>query len=277
MIGIFDSKLLVSFDECGVSGALVSRGPRGPRIRACARVPLPAGALVPGALDDNVARPDALREALARVHGELGGDGRRAALILPDGTARIALLDIPTGVRPAEFARFRLAQGLAFAPGEALVDGMNAPPGRFLAAAVRRSVVRGYEAVAASAGFLQDRVDLLSLAALAPLLRRPERAFTALAVVLGDAAFSMAYFDAGRLLCFRNRRRDGLGGGYARLRDEIVRTAAVAGSAAAPRVVTLGSQAPALAAALVAEGLDASSGYSNGGGPGDAAWLAAAL
>lgn len=275
---IFESKVFVAFDERGVSGAVVSRGPRASKLGARARVPLARGALVAGALDDNVARPDEVREALARVHRELGGNGRRAALILPDGIARIALLEIPKGVSSAAFARFRLAQGLPFAAGEALVDGVEAPPGRFLAAAVRRSVVRGYEAVAASAGFAQDRVDLLPLVALAPLLRRPERAFTGLAVVLGDAAFSMAYFDSGRLACFRNRRRDGAGvDEYVRLRDEILRTAVLAEAVSVPRVVAFGSDAPELAAALRAEGLDAASGDSEGGELDAAAWLGGAL
>jgi hypothetical protein len=230
---------------------------------------------VPGALGDNVARPDEVRDALARLHRELGGNGRRAALILPDGIARIALLDVPRQVRPTEFARFRLAQSLPFAATEALIDGLEAPPGRFLAAAVRRSVVRGYEAVAAAAGFAQERVDLSPLVALQPLLRRAERAFTALAVVLGDAAFSMAYFDAGRLAVFRNRRRDPGGHEYVRLRDEILRTAALADRLRPG--VAFGSDAPELVAALGGEGFEASAGHSGSGEPGDAAWLGAAV
>lgn len=274
---IFESKALVAFDESNISAACVSRGPRGPKTSARARVPLPPGALVPGPLEDNIAGPEEVREALARLHRELGGNGRRAALILPDGIARMALLDVPRGVGAAEFARYRLPQGLPFAAAEALVDGVAAPPGRFLAAAVRRSVVRGYEAVAAAAGFVQDRVDLLPLVALAPLLRRGERGFSALAVVLGDAAFSLACFEAGRLVFFRNRRRDGGAEEYTHLRDEIVRTAALAGAALTPRILALGSEGPQLAAALAAEGFDATSGYTDGGEPGEADWLATAL
>lgn len=274
---IFESKVLVAFDESNVAAACVSRGPRGARTSARARVPLPPGALVPGPLEDNIARPEEVREALARVHRELGVNGRRAALILPDGIARMALLEIPQGVRAAEFARYRLPQGLPFAASEALVDGVVAPPGRFLAAAVRRSVVRGYEAVAAAAGFVQDRVDLLPLVALQPLLRRAERGFSALAIVLGDAAFSLAYFEAGRLAFFRNRRRDGGADEYTHLRDEIVRTAALAGAALTPRILALGSEGPQLAAALAAEGFAATSGYADGGEPAEADWLATAL
>jgi hypothetical protein len=272
---IFESKVLLAFDESNVAAASVSRGPRGVKIRARARVALAPGALVSGPLHDNIARPQEVREALERLHRELGSNGRRAELILPDGIARLLLLDVPDGVRAEEFARFRLPQGLPFAPAEALVDGVAAPPGRFLAAAVRRSVVRGYEVVATAAGFAHERVDLLPLAALTPLLQRAERGFTALAVVLGDAAFSLAWFDGGRLAYFRNRRRDPGEGEYARLRDEIARTAALAGAPPRPKVIALGADAPQLAAALAEEGFDASAGYSEG----DAAdsWLAAAL
>jgi Tfp pilus assembly PilM family ATPase len=274
---VFESKVLVAFDESAVRGAIVSRGPRGPRVAARAQVPLSPGALVASALDDNLLRPDEVREALARLYRELGGNGRRAALVLPDGIARLLLLDVPAQVRPAEFARFRLAQGLPYAAAEALVDGLAAPPGRFLAAAVRRSVVRGYEASAEAAGFAQDRVDLLPLVALAPFLLRPDAALTALAVVLGDAAFSMAYFDGGQLALFRSRRRDGGHDEYQRLRDEITRTAALAGCLSAPRVLALGADAPELAAALRAEGFDASSGRAGSGEPSEAAWLGAVL
>jgi hypothetical protein len=271
---IFESKVLLAFDETNVAAASVSRGPRGVKIKARARVPLAPGALVAGPLDDNIARPQEVREALERVHRELGSNGRRAELILPDGIARLLLLEVPDGVRAPEFARFRLPQGLPFAPAEALVDGVAAPPGRFLAAAVRRSVVRGYEAIATAAGFVHERVDLLPLAALTPLLRRAERDFSALAVVLGDAAFSLAWFDAGRLAYFRNRRRDPGADEYARLRDEIARTAALAGAPPRPKVVALGADAPQLAAALAEEGFDASADQLEGGAA--LSWLAAA-
>ena len=273
---IFESKVLLAFDESSVAAAIVSRGPRGARIGKRAAAPLPQGALVPGPLDDNIASPQDVREALERVHQGLGSNGRRAELILPDGVARLQLLDVPDGVRPDEFARFRLPQGLPFASSEALVDGVAAPPGRFLAGAVRRSVVRGYEAVAAAAGFAQERVDLFPLVALAPLLRRPEPGFTALALALGDTALSLAYFDAGRLSFFRNRRRDRGGDEYVRLRDEVLRTAAMAGAPARPRVLALGSDAGPLAAALREEGFAAEAGYSDAEAAGTD-WLASAL
>lgn len=275
---IFESKVFVAFDQSGVAGAVVSRGPRGARLLARAEAPLADGALLARAAEDNLARPEEVRAALARVYKELGGNGRRAALVLPEGIARLALLEVPPKLAPAEFARFRLAPALPFAAAEALVDGVAAPPSSFLAAALRRSVVRSYEAVAAAAGFTQDRVDLLSLLALAPLLQRPDPARTILAVVLGDAAFTLAFVDSGRLALVRTRRRDRDGGEYVRLRDELTRTAALAGAASAPRVVAFGADAADLAAALRAEGWSAEAGL-GGGEPvrGAAGWLATVL
>lgn len=275
---IWESKVFVAFDQSGVAGALFSRGPRGERLLARAFAPLAEGALVASAADDNLVRPEEVRQALAQVHRELGGNGRPAALVLPDGIARLALLDPPAGVAAQEFARFRLAQGLPYAASEALIDGLPAPPAGFVAAAVRRSVVRAYEAAAAAAGLRQQRVDLYPLLALAALLREPAATGNALAVLLSDAAFTLAAFDAGRLRVLRNRRRDNgsLRRSYPRLRDEILRTASLAG-AHVSRVVALGADSGELAAWLRAEGLDAAAKPAPGALQAPSAWLEAAL
>src|SRR5262245_30438004 len=94
---IFESKVLLAFDESNVAAAVVSRGPRGARIGKRASAPLPQGALVPGPLEDNIASAPDVREALEKVHQGLGSNGRRAELILPDGVARLQLLDVPHG------------------------------------------------------------------------------------------------------------------------------------------------------------------------------------
>lgn len=248
---IFESKVLVAFDQRGVTASVLARGGR-PQARVFA--PLSEGALVVSALEENLVRPDEVRAALQHVHRELGGNGRRAALVLPDGVARLALLEVPRNVRPAELARFRLAASLPYAASEALIDGVAAPPASFLAAAVRRMVVRGYEAAATAAGFGQERVDLAPLLQLAPLLRHPEQLGTVLALVLGDVAYTLAYFDGRGLALLRNRRRDTSEGEYGRLRDELLRTAAQGGASGVPGVIVLGADVAGLKAALREEG-----------------------
>ena len=116
-------------------------------------------------------RAPEVQQALAEVaRGVEGGQGP-VAFILPDGVARTMLLEAPAGVAPREFARYRITPGLPYAPEEALVDVLPVEGGRVLAAAVRRSVVEGYEAAAAAAGLDIERLDLSPLAALSALAR----------------------------------------------------------------------------------------------------------
>jgi hypothetical protein len=181
-------------------------------------------------------------------------------------------------MEPIEFARFRLVQGLPFAASEALVDGVGVGSSRVLAAAVRRSVVRSYETIAAEAGFVQECVDLLALVALAPLLRGGARE-DAFVVVLGDRAVSLAYLRGGGLVAYRNRLRDPGAEEFARLRDEIARTVLLgAGSVSLePQVHALGQDADAFVAALRSFGVTAVSGWGDSSEPAASAWLARAL
>ena len=260
-------RLAIAFDASRVTGILLERGAP----VAHAEAALARGALVPRPLEENLARPADVRDALAQVLRELGRKGP-AALVLPDGLARFALLELQEGVAPLEVARFRLGAALPFPLSEAAVDGVAAGPGRFLAAAVRRLVVRGYEAVAAEAGLGQGRVDLAPLVSLSPLFA--ERG-PIVAAHLGDAAFSVAVVRDGKIQSFRSRRRDPESNEYERLRDEFLRCGALSGIER-PRIIVLGADAPELAAALRSEGhLAEVGGKRSGSEPASAGWLAA--
>jgi hypothetical protein len=265
---MFDApRLAIAFDASRVTGILLERG----RPVAHAEAALARGALVPRPLEENLVRPADVRDALAQVMRELGKSGA-VALVLPDGIARFALLDLPEGVAALDAARFRLGTALPFPVSEAAVDGVVAGPRRFLAAAVRRLVVRGYEAVAAEAGLRQERVDLAPLVSLSPLLAESG---PIVAAHLGDAAFSVAVLRDGKVLSFRNRRRDPESDEYQRLRDEFLRSAALQ-AIERPRIVVLGADAPELVAALRNEGHQAEvGGKRSGSEPASAGWLAA--
>lgn len=265
---MFDApRLAIAFDASRVTGILLERG----RPVAHAQASLARGALVPRPLEENLIRPAEVRDGLSQVIRDLGRSGP-TALVLPDGLARFALLDLQEGVAALEAARFRLGAALPFPVSEAAVDGVTAGPRRFLAAAVRRTVVRGYEAVAAEAGVRQERVDLAPLVSLAPLL--DERG-PIVAAHVGDAAFSVAVVHEGRIQSFRNRRRDPDGHEYERLRDELLRSGALLGIDR-PRIVVFGADAPELAAALRSEGqLAEVGGKRSGSEPASAGWLAA--
>jgi hypothetical protein len=204
-------------------------------------VQLEAGAVVPSAVEPNIARPESVREALASVREALGTNGRRVVLVLPEGVSRTLLVDAPPRVRVQEYARFRVSQALPYPASEAIVDALPLGGRRHLCAAVRRGLVEGYEAALGSVGFTLDRVDLAPLAAVAGLHRQAATGDSGVALILGDVAVSLAGFRGGRLDVFRTRRRDAGPDEAERLREEILRTAALMGADAPRRIAIAGS------------------------------------
>ncbi|PYQ43333.1 MAG: hypothetical protein DMF77_10245 [Acidobacteria bacterium] len=275
------ARVLVAIDATGVAGASVSGGPGTPRIRSFARAPLSPGALVPGPFDPNVVGGPEVQRALSEVAAGMADGRGPVALILPGGVARTALLDVPAGVTAREFARYRITAGLPYAPDEALVDVLPLHGGRVLAAAVRRSVIEGYEAVAAAAGLDLERLDLAPLAALSALAREPRGTAVSVDVILGDRALSLAAWQGGVLHVFRTRRRQSGPREPLWLGREVDRTAVLAGNGSAPRIRAVGPGAVALLRAWQEEGRAGEPGWrAEGTLPVEAtelAWLGAAL
>jgi hypothetical protein len=120
--------------------------------------------------------------------------------------------------------------------------------------------VHEYEEAAAAAGFVQERLELAPLAALSGLLPDPG-AGRVTAVILGDAALCLAGFEGGELATFRSRRRDPGPDEARRLREDVERTAALAGPGSPPRVKLVGSGSGALARELTQLGLAAEPGW----------------
>jgi hypothetical protein len=243
---LLGARYVVALEPSSVAGAAVARGFGSPRIRSLARAPLGAGALVVSPFEPNLARPDEVRDALARVAGALGIGKGEACVVLPDGVARLALLQVPPDAEAERFARFKLAGALSYPVAEAVVDLLPLGGSRVLAAAVRRSVVEGYEQVVRAAGVAQGRVDLAPLAAIAALARAGAPAEPGVDLILGEAAVSLAARNGGAVRAFRNRRRDPSPDEPERLALEVARTAALAGDGHAARVRVLGPGAPGL-------------------------------
>jgi len=272
------ARLVLAFDANAVAAARVSSGLGAPRIEACLQEPLPTGALRPSPWEPNFADAGPVREALGRLRQALGDQKRGAVVVLPTGVARTALLE-PSAAGPREFARFRLTQGLPYPASEALVDIVAVGKGRFLGAAVRRSIVAEYEEAVASAGFTQERLDLAPLAALDALLRRSPAA-AGVDVILGDVGFSLAAHRDGEVWAFRSRLRDEDEEEPARIQAEAERTAAAAG-VPSPRIRVVGPGARGLLNALSFRGMTVSPGWEGQGEhlPVEAcelAWLGAA-
>src|SRR5438445_5175251 len=278
------TRVLVAVDASGVAAAAVSGGVGTPRVRSFARAPLEPGALVPDPLEANVARRGEVEAALAQVAAAVEGGRGPVSLILPDGVARTVLLDVPAGVEAREFARYRVAPGLPYAPDEALVDVLALEGGRVLAAAVRRSVIEGYEAAAAAAGLEVDRLDLAPLAALSALARDPRGTAPSVDVILGDRALSLAAWHGGVMRLFRTRLREAGEAEAGWLAREVDRTAAQAASGGngGPRRIRAGGPgALALLQAWEDEGRRAEPGWTAEGTlpveAAELAWLGGAL
>ncbi|HEY8150870.1 MAG TPA: hypothetical protein VIK51_18330 [Vicinamibacteria bacterium] len=275
------ARVLVAIDATGVAGASVSGGPGAPRIRSFARAPLSPGALVPGPFDPNVVGGPEVQRALGEVAAGVEGGRGPVALILPEGVARTVLLDVPAGVTAREFARYRITAGLPYPPDEALVDVLPLGGGRVLAAAVRRRVIEGYEAVARAAGLDIERLDLAPLAALSALAREPRGTAVSVDVILGDRALSLAAWQGGVLHAFRTRRRESGPHEPLWLGREVDRTAVLAGNGSAPRIRAVGPGAVALLRAWGDEGRAGEPGWrAEGALPVEAtelAWLGAGL
>lgn len=276
------SRFLLAFDAGSVSGAEVTRGLGRSQLRGFASAPLAPGALVPSPFDRNLLRAEEVRAALDRVLQGLGGKVRCACLLLPDGVGRLALIDHPANASAVEYARFRLVQSLPYPATEAVTDLLPLGRGRSAAAAVRRSVAAEYEALAASAGLTPERLDLTPLAALEALLRQAVGPARTVDLILGDVACCLAGYHGGRLRVLRQRRRDLGPGEEERLRDEVQRTAALAGNGTELRLRVVGAGGRSLRTWLRSAGMVADGGWQLPGSAlapeaGEAAWLGEAL
>lgn len=212
----------LALDASSVTAAEVAEGVQGRRLRTLAHEPFPAGAVTPGAGGPNLVDPDGVRAATARA---LAGVGRgRVTLVLPDGVARLALLEPPRGVPAREYVRYRLAPSLPWAADEGVFDALDAGSGRVVGAAVRRATIAEYEQAARAAGATIEEVHLAPLLALAGLLR--ERRTDEAHALLGDVAMCLALVRDGAILALRSRRRDRSPGEASRLREELRKLAA---------------------------------------------------
>jgi hypothetical protein len=234
-MGVFRSGPVVAFDAAAVSVAVLDRRPGRRRVRGFRRVLLEPGALVPSPAGSNVVRRDEAREALASALGEVSPGGGRATLVLPDGIARLAVIELPEGAEPRDYLRFRLASSLPWPASDAIVEVLRLDRGRVVGAAVRRATVAQYEQLAASAGLSTDRVHLAPLVVLTALLgRRGRSRRSGVHALLGDVALCLAVIRDGKVEVLRNRRRDPTDGEGTRLLAEAVRTARQAGDGDAP-------------------------------------------
>lgn len=136
--------------------------------------PLEAGALVVSPVHDNIQQPHAVLECIHALVPANGQRKRRAALILPDYSARIAVLDFDAfPSQPQEqqaLLRFRMKKSVPFDIDSAMVgyavQVRQAGKVEVLAAVIAQSIVTQYEAPFRAAGFHAGFITTSSLAAL---------------------------------------------------------------------------------------------------------------
>ena len=238
-MALLRTRLYVGLDASAVTAATLGQGLGAGRVRRIARVPLEPGALSPSPSGGNLQRADEVRRAIRRA---ALGLGRRATLVLPDGVARVALVDVPDGADPRDYVLFRLAPSLPFPAAEAIVDALAAGGRRAVGAAVRRATVAEYEQAALAADLEVERVHIAPLVALGGLLGR--RARDGVHAVLGDVAMCLAAFRGGGPVVLRSRWRDRSPGEASRLLREASWAAALGGDGQEPvRLVCSGAGA----------------------------------
>lgn len=246
-------RLLLAPDAGQVCLAWIRGGLGGSRLAACANAPLPRASLIPSPAERNVARASEVREVLADLLSRVSPRTRRADILLPAATASLQLVEATGRPPEADGLRLRLASALPFPAQDAILGAMRVGASHWLAAAVRRSVVEEYEALAASVGLRPRRVEIASLVAIAGLLRRPLPE-GAVDVVLGDTSVTLAVWNRGGLAHLHTRLRGDAADDTSWLRQEIARTAAATGHATFPGIRAAGRGAGELVREAAAHG-----------------------
>lgn len=136
---------------------------------------IPAGAVEISPVHDNVHQPDVFTHAISQLAPPQHGKKRRAALVLPDYAARVAVLDFEHfPANPEEqhsLIRFRIRKGVPFDLDTAVMSyhaqaRRNGSRVDVVVAVIAHEIVTHYEGVFRSAGFVPGYVITSSLAAL---------------------------------------------------------------------------------------------------------------
>ena len=269
-VTLLGTRTYLALDASSVTAAEVSHGVKTARLRTLAREPLPAGALMPGPAGANLADAQAVQSALGLVLDRVGRG--RVTLVLPDGLARLALVEIPPGIDPREYVRFRLAPSLPWPAAEASVETLAVGGSRVVGAAVGRASVAEYEHAAVAAGAQVEQVFLAPLVALSGVLRAGgEEAVHAL---VGDVALCLALVRNGAVAGLRSRRRDRSSGEAARIAEEARRLQATGGNGHGELPLALfGSDAERLRAEIGLRGRTPAAAAAGEGRGDEAPWL----
>jgi hypothetical protein len=138
---------------------------------------LPAGALVPSAVDTNIVNNAAVKTALANVCERLRAANEDVAMILPDTVIRVFVQhfeDFPRSAAEAEpMLRWKLKKSVPFEADETLISYMRQAPREtgidVVTALARLRIIREYESLVEGLGLYPGIVLSSSLAAISLL------------------------------------------------------------------------------------------------------------
>lgn len=190
---------------------------RNGHVEAWASRPLPAGAVRPGPLSDNITDPAPVQEALEQVLGAVNGSVRRCVLIVPDLLARVVLVDLERVPQRAdeaeELLRWRLRKEMPFDLHQARLS-YQVQPGRdggqeVLVAVCLRTLLRQYEERLEAAGVEPGWVTLSLLATLGWMGDSESEA--RLLVKRSPESLSVAITQGGAIRLFRSVPMRGAG------------------------------------------------------------------
>jgi len=164
----------------------------GKELEGFAVEPLPPGAVVPSAVESNLADPTVVRSAMQKAIGRLEAGAQEVALLLPDPVIRVFILHFDSFPRSREEAipmlRWKLKKSVPFESEETLVSHMRQSPKDdgvdIVTSLARLRIIREYELLAQGAGLIPTVVLSSTLAAL-PLV--DDQQATLVARVVGSA------------------------------------------------------------------------------------------
>jgi type IV pilus assembly protein PilM len=197
----------------GVSIAVL--GTRGSQatVQAYGAADLPPGAVVPALVGQNIVDRAPVIEALRSACERAGHRPRRAALVIPDVTARVSLVrfdQIPERRDDLDqLIRWQVKKSLPFSVEEASIAHSAGARidsgGEFVVVAARRDVVAEYEGVCDAAGIHAGLVDVATLCVANLYLAGSPPAGDWLVVHIRPEYTSIAIMRGSDLIFFRSR------------------------------------------------------------------------
>ena len=186
-----------------------------PTVVAHATEALPPDTVIPALTGVNVAQPDVVIDALRRALERAGLRAtRRAALVVPDGVARVSLLPFEHLPERAadldQLVRLQLRKSMPFPLDDAMLTHFRAHTDgtavTLAAVAARRDVIAQYEGVLSGVGIHAGLVDLSSLNVMNALIGAGATAAgDALVVCLAPEGTTLAILRAQSLMFYRHR------------------------------------------------------------------------